>query len=385
MKKIILRVLATVLLSLGAVFLVYRSFPKGEQTFKTSKKTDFYIMSYKKIVGFERTDKGAKKRSEDKVKLGEQTATHNLQPDSKNNHFFVFEDFTPGPFPRGPQTVVSLDIEKGSLSKAEYPEGPITGAGFDGKFYYPMTSQPEGGSVHKYDKSKTLKKQFKFPDTADNVMSAAATDEKNLYVLNNVMNVGDKYTHNNLVTFDKKTLKKVDERLITNASAAVANSEGFMDIKLIGNKFYLTNRGNRLKSNPYEPTPQDKLVILDKDSLARKEVILGQDEPHKIAVSNDEKTLAISHANDSFDTSMIISFYDIDSQKISRLALDESLMENYSTEDMLINVDFDKGGKVWILTWKNLLVYDLEKQEKIFGLDLVKYDLEYAHLLALKK
>lgn len=58
-------------------------------------------------------------------------------------------------------------------------------------------------------------------------MSAAATDEKNLYVLNNVMNVGDKYTHNNLVTFDKKTLKKVDERLITNASAAVANSEGF--------------------------------------------------------------------------------------------------------------------------------------------------------------
>ena len=82
---------------------------------------------------------------------------------------------------------------------------------------------------------------------------------------------------------------------------------------------------------------------------------------------------------------MIISFYDIDSQKISRLALDESLMENYSTEDMLINVDFDKGGKVWILTWKNLLVYDLEKQEKIFGLDLVKYDLEYAHLLALKK
>ena len=175
MKKIILRVLATVLLSLGAVFLVYRSFPKGEQTFKTSKKTDFYIMSYKKIVGFERTDKGAKKRSEDKVKLGEQTATHNLQPDSKNNHFFVFEDFTPGPFPRGPQTVVSLDIEKGSLLKAEYPEGPITGAGFDGKFYYPMTSQPEGGSVHKYDKSKTLKKQFKFPDTADNVMSAAAT------------------------------------------------------------------------------------------------------------------------------------------------------------------------------------------------------------------
>ena len=119
--------------------------------------------------------------------------------------------------------------------------------------------------------------------------------------------------------------------------------------------------------------------------MARKEVSLGQDEPHKIAVSNDEKTLAISHANDSFDTSMIISFYDIDSQKIRRLVLDESLMENYSTEDMLINVDFDKDGKVWILTWKNLLVYDLEKQEKIFGLDLVKYDLEYAHLLALKK
>ncbi|MFK4886465.1 hypothetical protein ACI1UN_05055 [Lactococcus petauri] len=96
-------------------------------------------------------------------------------------------------------------------------------------------------------------------------------------------------------------------------------------------------------------------LSLDKDSLARKEVSLGQDEPHKIAVSNDEKTLAISHANDSFDTSMIISFYDIDSQKISRLALDESLMENYSTEDMLINVDFDKDGKVWILTWKIFL------------------------------
>ena len=41
-------------------------------------------------------------------------------------------------------------------------------------------------------------------------------------------------------------------------------------------------------------------------------------------------------------------------------------MENYSTEDMLINVDFDKDGKVWILTWKNLLVYDLEKQRKKF-------------------
>lgn len=385
MKKIILLVLATVLLSLGAVFLVYRSFPKGEQTFKTSKKTDFYIMSSKKIVGFERTDKGVNKRSEDKVKLGEQTATHNLQPDSKNNHFFVFEDFTSGPFSSEQQTVVSLDLQKGRLSKAEYPEGPITGAGFDGNFYYPMTSQYKGGSIHKYDKSKTLKKQYKFPDTADNVMPAAATDEQYLYVLNNVTNEGEKYTHNNLVTFDKNNLTKVDERLITNASPNVANSEGFMDIKLIGNKFYLTNRGNRLKSNPYEPTPQDKLVILDKDSLARKEVSLGQDEPHKIAVSNDEKTLAISHANDSFDTSMIISFYDIDSQKIRRLVLDESLMENYSTEDMLINVDFDKDGKVWILTWKNLLVYDLEKQEKIFGLDLVKSDLEYAHLLALKK
>ena len=385
MKKIILLVLATVLLSLGAVFLVYRSFPKGEQTFKTSKKTDFYIMSSKKIVGFERTDKGVNKRSEDKVKLGEQTATHNLQPDSKNNHFFVFEDFTSGPFSSEQQTVVSLDLQKGRLSKAEYPEGPITGAGFDVNFYYPMTSQYKGGSIHKYDKSKTLKKQYKFPDTADNVMPAAATDEQYLYVLNNVTNEGEKYTHNNLVTFDKNNLTKVDERLITNASPNVANSEGFMDIKLIGNKFYLTNRGNRLKSNPYEPTPQDKLVILDKDSLARKEVSLGQDEPHKIAVSNDEKTLAISHANDSFDTSMIISFYDIDSQKIRRLVLDESLMENYSTEDMLINVDFDKDGKVWILTWKNLLVYDLEKQEKIFGLDLVKYDLEYAHLLALKK
>ncbi|HBC90748.1 MAG TPA: hypothetical protein DCZ00_04810, partial [Lactococcus sp.] len=200
--------------------------PKGDQSFKTSKKIDFYIMSSKKIVGFEKTDEGAKKRSEDKAKLGEDTATHSLQPASKNNHFFVFEDFTPGPLPRGPQTVVSLDIEKGSLSKAEYPEGPITGAGFDGKFYYPMTSQPGGGSVHKYDKSKTLKKQFKFPDTAGNVMHAAATDEKYLYVLNNVMNEGDKYTHNNLVTFDKNNLKKVDERLIANASAAVANSEG---------------------------------------------------------------------------------------------------------------------------------------------------------------
>ncbi|MFR1819789.1 MAG: hypothetical protein ACLSXK_00610 [Lactococcus petauri] len=303
MKKIILLVLATVLLSLGAVFLVYRSFPKGEQTFKTSKKTDFYIMSSKKIVGFERTDKGVNKRSEDKVKLGEQTATHNLQPDSKNNHFFVFEDFTSGPFSSEQQTVVSLDLQKGRLSKAEYPEGPITGAGFDGNFYYPMTSQYKGGSIHKYDKSKTLKKQYKFPDTADNVMPAAATDEQYLYVLNNVTNEGEKYTHNNLVTFDKNNLTKVDERLITNASPNVANSEGFMDIKLIGNKFYLTNRGNRLKSNPYEPTPQDKLVILDKDSLARKEVSLGQDEPHKIAVSNDEKTLAISHANDSFDTS----------------------------------------------------------------------------------
>ncbi|MDG6136769.1 hypothetical protein ACQ7AG_09210 [Lactococcus petauri] len=113
-----------------------------------------------------------------------------------------------------------------------------------------------------------------------------------------------------------------------------------------------------MKSNPYESTPQDKLVILDKESLARKEVSLGQAEPHKIAVSNDEKTLAISHMNDSFEPSMIMSFYNIDTQKISRLALEKSLMENYSTEDMLINVDFDKDGKVWILTWKNLLVYD---------------------------
>ena len=85
---------------------------------------------------------------------------------------------------------------------------------------------------------------------------------------------------------------------------------------------------------------------------------MGQAEPHKIAVSNDEKTLAISHMNDSFEPSMIMSFYNIDTQKISRLALEKSLMENYSTEDMLINVDFDKDGKVWILTWKNLLVYD---------------------------
>ena len=112
---------------------------------------------------------------------------------------------------------------------------------------------------------------------------------------------------------------------------------------------------------------------------------MGKDEPHKIAVSNDEKTLAISHTNDGFDPSMIISFYDIGTQKISRLELNESLMENYSTEDMLINVDFDKDGKVWILTWKNLLVYDLEKQEKVFGIDLATYDLEYSHLLALKK
>jgi hypothetical protein len=140
-----------------------------------------------------------------------------------------------------------------------------------------------------------------------------------------------------------------------------------------------------LKSNPYESTPQDKLVILDKESLARKEVSLGQAEPHKIAVSNDEKTLAISHTNDSFEPSMIMSFYNIGTQKISRLALEKSLMENYSTEDMLINVDFDKDGKVWILTWTNLLVYDLERQEKIFGLDLAKYDLEYSHLLALKE
>lgn len=145
------------------------------------------------------------------------------------------------------------------------------------------------------------------------------------------------------------------------------------------------NTGNRLKSNPYESTPQDKLVILDKESLARKEVSLGPAEPHKIAVSNDEKTLAISHTNDSFEPSMIMSFYNIDTQKISRLALEKSLMENYSTEDMLINVDFDKDGKVWILTWTNLLVYDLERQEKIFGLDLAKYDLEYSHLLALKE
>lgn len=140
-----------------------------------------------------------------------------------------------------------------------------------------------------------------------------------------------------------------------------------------------------MKSNPYESTPQDKLVILDKESLARKEVSLGQAEPHKIAVSNDEKTLAISHTNDSFEPSMIMCFYNIDTQKISRLALEKLLMENYSTEDMLINVDFDKYGKVWILTWKNLLVYDLERQEKIFGLDLAKYDLEYSHLLALKE
>lgn len=145
------------------------------------------------------------------------------------------------------------------------------------------------------------------------------------------------------------------------------------------------NTGNRLKSNPYESTPQDKLVIFDKESLARKEVSLGPAEPHKIAVSNDEKTLAISHTNDSFEPSMIMSFYNIDTQKISRLALEKSLMENYSTEDMLINVDFDKDGKVWILTWTNLLVYDLERQEKIFGLDLAKYDLEYSHLLALKE
>lgn len=140
-----------------------------------------------------------------------------------------------------------------------------------------------------------------------------------------------------------------------------------------------------MKSNPYESTPQDKLVILDKESLARKEVSLGQAEPHKIAVSNDEKTLAISHTNDSFESSMIMSFYNIGTQKISRLALEKSHMENYSTEDMLINVDFDKDGKVWILTWTNLLVYDLERQEKIFGLDLAKYDLEYSHLLALKE
>lgn len=98
-----------------------------------------------------------------------------------------------------------------------------------------------------------------------------------------------------------------------------------------------------------------------------------------------KKTLAISHANDGFKPSMIISFYDIDTQKISRLELKESFMENNSTEDMLINIDFDREGKVWILTWKNLLVYDLVKEEKIFGLDLAKYDLEYAHLLALKK
>lgn len=102
--------------------------------------------------------------------------------------------------------------------------------------------------------------------------------------------------------------------------------------------------------------------------MARKEVSLGQAEPHKIAVSNDEKTLAISHTNDSFEPSMIMSFYNIGTQKISRLALEKSLMENYSTEDMLINVDFDKDGKVWILTWTNLLVYDLERQEKILGL-----------------
>ena len=140
-----------------------------------------------------------------------------------------------------------------------------------------------------------------------------------------------------------------------------------------------------MKSNPYESTPQDKLAILDKESLARKEVSLGQAEPHKIAVSNDEKTLAISHTNDSFEPSMIMSFYNIGTQKISRLALEKLLMENYSTEDMLINVDFDKDGKVWILTWTNLLVYDLERQEKIFGLDLAKYDLEYSHLLALKE
>lgn len=140
-----------------------------------------------------------------------------------------------------------------------------------------------------------------------------------------------------------------------------------------------------MKSNPYESTPQDKLVILDKERLARKEVSLGQAEPHKIAVSNDEKTLAISHTNDSFEPSMIMSFYNIGTQKISRLALEKLLMENYSTEDMLINVDFDKDGKVWILTWTNLLVYDLERQEKIFGLDLAKYDLEYSHLLALKE
>lgn len=140
-----------------------------------------------------------------------------------------------------------------------------------------------------------------------------------------------------------------------------------------------------MKSNPYESTPQDKLVILDKERLARKEVSLGQAEPHKIAVSNDEKTLAISHTNDSFEPSMIMSFYNIGTKKISRLALEKLLMENYSTEDMLINVDFDKDGKVWILTWTNLLVYDLERQEKIFGLDLAKYDLEYSHLLALKE
>lgn len=95
-----------------------------------------------------------------------------------------------------------------------------------------MTSQYKGGSIHKYDKSKTLKKQYKFPDTADNVMPAAATDEQYLYVLNNVTNEGEKYTYNNLVTFDKNNLTKVDERLITNTSPNVANSEGFMDIKL---------------------------------------------------------------------------------------------------------------------------------------------------------
>lgn len=385
MKKIILLVLAAVLLSFSAVFLVQRNSLKGEQTFKTNKKINFYIMSSKKIVGFERTDKGANKLSEDKLKLGEETATHNLQPDSKDNHFFLFEDFTPAPFPRGPQTVISLDIENGKLSKAEYPEGPITGAGFDGKFYYPLTSQPEGGSVHKYDQSKTLKKQFKFPATSGNVMQAAATDNKNLYVLNSTMNEGDKSTHNNIVIFSKKDLKKVDERLIINANSAVANSEAFIDIKLIGDKFYLTNTSYRLKSNPYEPTPQDKLVILDKKSLARTEVSLGKNEPHKIAVSHDEKTLAISHANDGFENSMMISFYNIDTQKTNHLELDKTLMENFSKEDMLINDDFDKEGKVWILTWKNLLVYDLEKKEKVFGLNLAKYGLEYSHLLALKK
>ncbi len=384
MKKIILVALAVVF-SFGAVFLVYRILPKSDQSFKTSKKIDFYIMSSQKIVGFDRTDKGINKRSEDKVKLGEQTATYNLQPDSKNNHFFLFEDFTPGPFPRGPQTVVSLDIEKGSLSKAEYPEGPITGAGFDGKFYYPMTSQPEGGSVHKYDKSKIMKKQYKFPDTTSNVMHAAASDGKRLYVLNNVMNEGDKYAHNQLVTFDTKNLDKIDEKLIVNAASKEADSEAFLDMKLIGDKFYLTNKSYRLKSRPYEPTPLDKLVILDKKTLARTEVSLGQELPDRIAVSNDEKTLAISHANDGFDTSMTLSFYDIDTQKISRLELSESLMENYSADDMLINVDFDKDGKVWILTWKNLLVYDIEKQEKVFGLDLATYGLDDAHLLALKK